>query len=83
MSDPRGSGFLAMKFDDNFNLVEKYEIMKNQKSFYCSCPRGHLGCRHIQIFDILTKENTLKSPLFYDFDKKEYSTAVGWDSEFE
>lgn len=69
------TGYDVIKCDEDFNLLETYQVVKDKKYWFCSCPSSVSPCRHLKMIEIFRRKKAIGKGMFYCYDTKEWTVA--------
>ena len=72
-----GKTFNILKFDEDFNYEQTYNVVYSGNYMVCDCFAGIKSvCRHRTMIKIFSDKNAINTGEFYNFDTKTWFPAV-------
>ena len=73
-------GFNVIKFDNDINYENTYNVKYRGKRLVCNCPAYlRKSCRHRDMLPIFELENAIDSGRFYNFEQKRWMDHLNAD----
>ena len=69
----RNGDFDVIKFDEDLNHQNTYQLSYSKSRIVCNCPAGYgKTCRHRNMLPVFELERAVDSGRFYDYENKKW-----------